>query len=237
MKNILVAFGDSYGAGAELFDDNWNNGEKQKSYDDKNFVQLLGKDYDAVLNYSTSGASIPSYIDQLKQFQTDYNYDDHFTVLVMITQHNRDYIYTKERGWINIFPNVSMFDKNLKPIEEKWYRTVEYPETGIHNWYTTISLLQNFFYQRQANVKDFYIEQFKLSPSNTQLDFLVNYNKIYQSPLISELFFPDQGSSHTSTMDWRKFITTDNYKEYFATGFHPNEEGHKIISKRIKELL
>mgnify|MGYP001171789599 CR=1 FL=1 len=232
---VLVAFGDSYGAGSELYDGTWTSGAQQHPDDYSNFIQLFGEDFDKVLNYSTCAASIPSYIDQLRQFKEDYKKQSEYTVLVMITQHNRDWVHTKKYGWVNLFPNVGKFDEGLKEVEDSWYRTVSYPQTGNMNWYRTIALLQNFFH-KYDNITDYYIEQFKQSPKSKNMDFLIDWNKIYEKPIVSEIFHPEQNND-TNTMDWKTFLDTPNYAKYFGTGFHPNELGHKKICERISQIL
>ena len=161
-KNVLVAFGDSYGAGAELFGSGWKIGATQKEDDNKNFIQLLGTDYDECHNFSTVGASNPGLISQLKQLQKIYNENYTYTLIVMLTQHNRDFIYSVEKGWIDLYPGMSKTEERYKTDEESWYNLVNYPETAHLNWYKSVNLLQN--YCKDKSIKDVYVEQFNPSP-------------------------------------------------------------------------
>lgn len=233
-KHILVAFGDSYGAGAELFESGWTIGSSQQIEDNNNFIQLLAKNYDKCYNFSTVGASIPGYISQLKEFEKKFNKDYNYTLIVMLSQHNRDFIYSKEKGWINLYPGMMKTDASYKSDEERWYNLVNYPETAHLNWYLTISLIQS--YCKNKNINDIYIEQFNNSPYIGDLEFLIDRKKIYTTPVIKELFFKD-GKESTSTLDWREFIKTENYQKYYAPKFHPNKEGHMLIANKILNIL
>lgn len=233
-KNVLVAFGDSYGAGAEIYESGWNIGSEQNIHDDKNFIQVLARDYDECFNFSTVGASIPGYLNQLKKFYKIYNEANHYTLLVMLTQHNRDFIYSKNKGWIDLYPGMSKTDSSYKNDEEQWYNLVNYPETAILNWYRTVSIIQSFC--NNKNINDIYIEQFNPSPFVNDLEFLIDRNKIYTSPIIKELFF-NNGNDSVGTLDWKNFLKTDNYKKYYSPNYHPNIIGHEIIGKKIKIIL
>jgi len=233
-KNVLVAFGDSYGAGAELLCPGWEIGAEQKKDDNKNFIQLLGKNYDICYNFSLVGASIPGYIFQLKQFEKIYSKDYTYTLIVMLSQHNRDFIYSKEKGWINLYPGMSRTDKTYKNDEKSWYSLVKYPETAYLNWYNTISLIQH--YCKDRNIKDIYIEQFNNSPFLEDLEFLIDRRKIYTTPLIKEIFFKNSKNS-IGTLDWSTFLETENYKKYYSPNYHPNALGHRIISEKIKKII
>lgn len=233
-KNILVAFGDSYGAGAELSKPGWTIGAGQQTEDDKNFIQFIGKPYDECYNFSLVGASIPGYISQLKQFEKIFNKDYNYTLIVMLSQHNRDYIYSKEKGWIDLYPGMSRTDESYKTDEENWYNLVRYPETAHLNWYRTISLIQS--YCNDKNINDVYIEQFNNSPYINDLEFLIDRKKIYTTPVIKELFFKDSNES-VGTLNWKTFLGTENYKKYYSPNYHPNELGHKIISQKINEII
>lgn len=233
-KNILVAFGDSYGAGAELSKPGWTIGAGQQKDDDKNFIQSISKTYDKCYNFSLVGASIPGYISQLKQFEKIFNKDYNYTLIVMLSQHNRDYIYSKEKGWIDLYPGMSKTDDSYKTDEESWYNLVNYPETAQLNWYRTISLIQS--YCKTKNINDVYIEQFNNSPYIEDLEFLIDRKKIYTTPVIKELFFKE-GQDSIGTLDWATFLNTKNYKKYYSPNYHPNELGHEIISKKINEII
>ncbi len=233
-KNILVAFGDSYGAGAELFESGWKIGATQRKDDNKNFIQLLGKDYDECYNFSLIGASNPGFVSQLKKLEEIYNKNYNYTLVVMLTQHNRDFIYSPEKGWIDLYPGMSKTEESYKTEEENWYNLVNYPETAHLNWYKSINLVQN--YCKDKSIKDVYIEQFNPSPFIEDLEFLIDRTKIYTTPVIKELFFKD-GRESVGTLDWKSFLKTNSYKEFYSPNFHPNELGHKKISKKVKEII
>lgn len=233
-KNILIAFGDSYGAGAELYEKGWTIGEEQKSFDDKNFVQLLAKNYSECYNFSQVGASISGYINQLIQFNKIYSKENKYTLLVMLSQHNRDFLCSKEKGWINLYPRISTTDSTFESIEKLWYDTIKYPETAHYNWYKTISYIQT--YSEKRNINDFYIEQFNKSPVLDDLEFFIDRTKIYQNPIIKEIFFND-GNETDNTLDWQNFLKTNNYQSYYSPNFHPNEDGHKLIATKIQNII
>ena len=231
-KKILVAFGDSYGAGAELFNEGWTIGSVQSPHDNLNFVQLLGQEFDLCYNFSTVGSSIPGYIEQLARFNKFYNSSNKYYFLVMLTQHNRDYVYDNALGWTNLYPGISYADESYTTIEHKWYDNVEYPQTAHLNWYRTIALLQS--YARERNITDYYIEQFNPSPK-THYDFLIDRSKIYTTPLIKEIFFND-GNDSVGTLNWKQFKETKNYNKFYAPRHHPNEHGHILLAQKIKQL-
>lgn len=231
-KNIFVAFGDSYGAGAELLRPGWNVGAPQDPNDKENFVQLLGKDYDLCYNFSTVGASIPGYIEQLKRFDKFYTDKNNYTLLVMLTQHNRDFVYDKELGWVDLYPGVSHADSDYKNIESQWYANVNYPQTAHLNWYRTVGIIQQ--YCKQRNIRDYYIEQFNPSPVDGY-EFLVDKKIIYTQPLIKEIFFND-GDDSVGTLNWKQFKDTENYETYYWPKHHPNAAGHQLIATKIKSL-
>ena len=233
-KNVLVAFGDSYGAGAELFKSGWKSGATQKIDDNKNFIQLLGTHYDECHNFSLIGASNPGFIFQLKKFQKIYNENYNYTLIVMLTQHDRDFIYSTEKGWIDLYPGMSNNEETYKTDEEGWYNLVNYPETAHLNWYRCINLIQN--YCKYKNIKDVYIEQFNASPYIEDLECLIDRTKIYDTPVIKELFFKD-GKESVSTLDWNSFCKTDSYREFYSPNYHPNELGHQRIRDKVKEII
>ena len=231
-KNIFVAFGDSYGAGAELVSEGWEVGKPQDPSDKENFIQLLGKDYDLCYNFSTVGASIPGYLEQLKRFDKFYSATNRYTLLVMLTQHNRDFVYDNKLGWIDLYPGISYTNKRYKQIETQWYENVNYPQTAQLNWYRTVSLIQH--YCKQRDIKDYYIEQFNPSPI-TDYDFLVDKKIIYTTPFIKEIFFNNDDNS-VGTLNWKEFKGTEKYTTYYSPKHHPNMLGHQLIANKIKSL-
>ena len=97
-----------------------------------------------------------------------------------------------------------------------------------------VNLVQN--YCKDKSIKDVYIEQFNPSPFIEDLEFLIDRTKIYTTPVIKELFFKD-GKESVGTLDWKSFLTTNSYEEFYSPNFHPNELGHKKISNKIKEII
>lgn len=235
MNKCLVFLGDSYGAGSEIFSKGWTIGAKQLPNDDKNFTQLLGKNYNAVLNFSTVGSSILGYLEQLSEFNSVYSTDIHYDFVIMITQHIREYVYDVDKGWANVYPNMSKTDESYKILEEKIYKTIVHPETSVFNWYKSISIIQNYCLSKN-NINDVYIEQFNKSPYDKKYEFLINRNKIYEEPVIKQLFFHDVEKTD-QTLDWKHFLNTDNYNKYYYPNFHPNVKGHMVIANRVKEII
>lgn len=231
--NNIAFFGDSYGAGAELFELGWKAGEQQRPKDTLNFAQLIGKNYNSVCNFSQTGASIKGYINQLHEFNK-LNPNNNYTLVVMITQHVREYVYDNQLGWCNIYPNIGKSDSKYSELEKKVYDYNIYPQTSTFNWYNTLSLIQH--YCKSHGIQDVYVEQFNNSPYDERLEFLIDRSKIYSTPMIKELFFKDSAQTQ-STLDWKNFLKTENYKTYFSPGMHPNILGHQIIANRLEQII
>src|SRR6056300_1660438 len=235
MNKHLVVFGDSYGAGAELLTSGWTIGSKEDPSDKFNFAQILGKEYSSVANLSTVGCSLIGYLEQLYTFNETYDKNKSYTFLVMITQHIREYVYDKEKGWVNVYLRISKTDETYTEIEKKVYDNIIYPQSSILNWYKTLSLFQNYCHSKN-NILDIYIEQFNKSPFDAKLEFLINRTKIYQTPIIKELFFKD-GEDTSETLDWANFLNSKNYHKYYYPNFHPNKDGHILIANRVMEII
>lgn len=235
MDKHFVVLGDSYAAGAELFSKGWTIGANEDSSDKINFAQILGNDYTSVTNYSTVGCSLMGYLEQLYAFNEDYDENKSYLVLVMLTQHNREYVYDNDKGWVNVYPRISQNDNSYTQVEKRVYDNFIYPQSGVLNWYKAVSLIQNYCCSKN-NMLDIYIEQFNKSPYNQKLEFIINRKKIYQTPVIKELFFKE-GNDTSQTLDWTNFLKSENYKKYYYPNFHPNKDGHLLIANRVKEII
>lgn len=180
-----------------MFQQGWTIGDTENNNDQFNFIRLLSKSYNKCYNFSSTGASISGYLNQLYQFNKIYDPNREYVLLVMLTQHKRDYIFNNETGWTNIYPKIVQNGNIIEKISNEWYNNVTYPQTGHLNWYRTISIIQGYC-QNKSNIEYHFIEQFNESPYLKNLEFLINRKKVYTTPIIKEIFFKEgKNSEHT----------------------------------------
>lgn len=239
MTSTLVVLGDSYAAGSELYTDEFIVGSTFHDPKGIAFPSLLREElgYDRLENYATTGASLRGFLLQLSEFDNTYDGEHtNYTMLVGLTQHSRELVYDTTHGWTNLYPRVSAKIPELSALEEQWYNTAVYPQTGELSWFTTVAAIQGYCLRR--NIRCVMFEQFNMSPDNPEWKCLVDYSDIYIHPVMKELFFRGEDDTHATglTMPWKEFINTREYHKYYK-GYHPNKRGHRLIADRLKEII
>lgn len=245
----LVFFGDSYAAGHELYPDNvgtWPSGVGEKPGCQLCFPRIIGKDYEKTSNLSKGGASIGSYIEQLREFDKIYKKDEDFLLVVELTQHLRHYWYDEKLGWISLYPGVSKFEPHYKEAQEKWEKEYFSPMHCKIEWYKTISMIQGYCKDKD-NIKDVYIESCDVSPNVPEFEHLIDRNRLWTKPVYKECFFVEaqlpleelmKTTRDYSSMHFSTFTKTDNFQKYYnGHMMHPNAEGHVVLAKAFKEII
>ena len=209
-KHLLVSFGDSWPAGAEL-----NPGEKP-------FGQLIAEKLDWKHDpYSQPGTSIPHMIIQLQQYIKDEP-DSRPVALFCITSSSRsmyyDDDYMKNMGWREI--HIS----NEDAVSESYYRNL-YSDQLAH-FHANVYLLALQQICQKHSINDRYVfcwESFDLMPG-------INTSKIYPRTLIDII------GAHMPS--GRKDVLIDSNHEYVKPNEnHPNQKGHQVIADELAEWI
>tara|TARA_Y100000389_G_C17437416_1_gene506383 strand:- start:537 stop:1178 length:642 start_codon:yes stop_codon:yes gene_type:complete len=211
MSKMIVSFGDSWPAGAEL-----NTGEKP-------FGELIAEqsDYNHA-NYSQSGTSIPHMILQLQKYIKN-DPGGHPYALFCITSSSRSLYYDDDYllnlGWREIHIH------NEDAAGESYYRHLYSDTLAYFHANVYILALQQICIKHK--IKDRYVfcwESFDLMPG-------IDTSKIYPHTLVDII---GAGAKPAG----KKEVAIDrNHECVKPNDCHPNQKGHQKIADELAEWI
>lgn len=206
---MLVSFGDSWPAGAEL-----NPGEKP-------FGQLIAEKLDWKYDpYSQPGTSIPHMIIQLQQYIVEEP-DSHPVALFSITSSSRSIHYDDGllyKGWKEIHVN------NEDAASQSYYRHLYSDQLARFHANVYLLALQHICFKH--GIEDRYVfcwESFDLMPG-------IDTSKIYSRTLVDIL-----GAGLESTTG--EVVINSTHDTIYPNEHHPNQKGHQLIADELAEWI
>ena len=209
MSKMLVSFGDSWPAGAELKGGAIPFG--------KLIADELGYNFE---NYAQNATSIPHMILQLQQYIKD-NPGSHPTALFCITSSSRSIYYDEDHmehmGWREI--HISNSDETSKQYYKHFYSE----QLGHFHANVYLAALQHLCLKNK--IRDRYVfnwEKIDLIPG-------IDTGKIYHNTLADIL---GAGIRHTKEVN-----INSNHELVKPNRNHPNQKGHQKIADVLAEWI
>lgn len=184
-----------------------------------------------VINRGVAGGSnklsVINLLDDIASLETCKN----IVVIFAWTSIHRTCVYLENhnKNWYNLLVTYKNKEKNLKEIEESYFKFIHTDFDGLYNIYMQKILVQSFL--KQINAKYFFINSFT--------DNYLTNNEFSKPKLLEKFIEKDKyilgyDNSIRNEICLKQGLTAKD-------GFHPSEEGHfsamQLIKNDLKNLL
>ena len=233
MSNVLLTFGDSWPAGADLPDRNMA------------FPTLLASNLGMSLqDLSESATSIDHVVLAMFEFlENSYSSDNTYTALFCLTDASRNLAWTEGNHYIPArldlwksdcyAQELQINNRNvMSPIYFKHIHSLRLEQYNYHKNVTLLKLLSDKY-----NITDFFVHNFY----NPHFEFkIVNTDKMYPGTLSSMIESADitefvPNGNQDSIFPRIKYRQFSN-KKYLLHG-HPSVQGHELIAIKLTEWM
>lgn len=217
MKNILLCFGDSFPAGAEL--ENL----------DHRFPVLMANKLDFELKDYSQGAtsidhSVLYFLDFLEnERRSHYRYH----ALFCLTDASRSLYFDQTGRPIEITPH------SKSPTAQNFYKWIFGADYEKFAWKKNIMLLECLCHKH--GIKGYFVNNW-----NQPYDLSGLVQRYYPESICEFLGYQDRECNSQYEHEWNPFekALQNDPNIYFQTkSYHPNELGHRVISDKLSDWI